>query len=209
MLASSPAPLRRHWRLLTLLTLLLSCLGPGPALASEREFLLEWIAPDDPVDGFRLYVGEAPGEYLETLDLGFVAADDDGLTRETLLLDDSADLYLALTAYNAAGESPLSNEIVVEAPLTVEAVVPGAVVPGSALLEIHGSAFGAATSLHFENGSGPAPTVAALRVLDAQTLVAEVRVRAQGPPRARLWDVVVEDPELGTARLEDGLRVEP
>lgn len=53
------------------------------------------------------------------------------------------------------------------------------------------------------------PTVSAVEVLDGGTLVAEVSVRPQGPPRARVWDVVLEDPDLGTARLEAGLRVEP
>lgn len=257
----------RRRRLLLLLASL-SWLAAGSALAFERDYVLKWIAPDDPVDGFRLYVGETSGDYGQTVDLGYVAPDSDGLTRDTLVLDGSVDLYLALTAYNAAGESELSNEIRVAAALcaadgdcgeptqcteplcdpvlgcqtvnradgtacddgialtvddqclagrceglpvalSVAEVVPGVVAPGPVTLEVHGWGFGAATALRFENGAGPKPAVGAVRVLDRETLVAEVRVRSQGPPRARLWDVVLEDPELGVARLEAGLRVEP
>ena len=46
-------------------------------------------------------------------------------------------------------------------------------------------------------------------VIDAGTLDAEIRVRSQGPRKARLWDVVVLHPMGGEARLADGLRVEP
>jgi len=53
--------------------------------------------------------------YDQNLDLGFVFPDEDGVTRETIVLDAATGYYLAMTAYNEAGQSEISNEIFVAA----------------------------------------------------------------------------------------------
>jgi hypothetical protein len=84
-----------------------------PAAAFEQP--LAWIAPAGAVDGYRVHVGGAPGAYTRAVDLGAVAPDATGVGRASVTLEAGRDQYVALTAYNAAGESPLSNELRVAA----------------------------------------------------------------------------------------------
>jgi hypothetical protein len=67
------------------------------------------------VSGYHAHVGGAPSLYSQILDLGTVPIDPDGIGRATLTLDAASDYYITLSAYNGAGESPLSNEIKVAA----------------------------------------------------------------------------------------------
>ena len=85
------------------------------AEAAERDHVLEWIAPPEVVDGYRVYLGIQSGDYDETLDLGPVSEDLDGISRMTLVLDADTAYFVSMTAYNAGGESGLSNEVVVAA----------------------------------------------------------------------------------------------
>jgi hypothetical protein len=101
---------------ISVLLLALSGALTAPATAGEREFMLRWEPPPASVDGFRVHVGASSGDYTETLDLGFVSADSDGIGRFPIFLVDDRDSYIAMTAYNAEGESDLSNEIQVQAP---------------------------------------------------------------------------------------------
>jgi hypothetical protein len=83
------------------------------AWAVDRDHVIAWLPPAGTVDGYKVYVGTQSNQYAQTLDLGFVAPDPDGEARATLRLDSATDFYIAMTAYNAAGESAHSNEIVV------------------------------------------------------------------------------------------------
>ncbi len=85
------------------------------AAAATRDQVIAWIPPSGNVAGYRVYVGSAPAAYAQIIDLGAVQTDPDGVGRSTLTLDATRDTYIALTAYNAAGESPHSNEIRVAA----------------------------------------------------------------------------------------------
>jgi hypothetical protein len=86
----------------------------GPAAAFEQP--LAWIAPPGTVDGYRVHVGAAPGSYASAIDLGPVAPDASGVGRASISLPDGQTHYVALSAYNAAGESPFSNELRLAAP---------------------------------------------------------------------------------------------
>jgi len=101
-----------------LLLLVLSGALTASARAGERDFNLRWQQPPPAaaVDGFRVHVGASSRDYTETVDLGFVSADSDGIGRFTMFLADDRDSYIAMTAYSAEGESDLSNEIWVQAP---------------------------------------------------------------------------------------------
>jgi hypothetical protein len=84
------------------------------AAAAQREVVFEWLSASDGT-GFVLHLGADPEAYEERLDLGSVSADPDGICRSAVVLDDLSDYYAAMSAYNDAGESGLSNEIYVAA----------------------------------------------------------------------------------------------
>jgi len=105
---------RRSLRIAASLSLL-TWIVPAALGAAERDRVLEWIPPAGIVDGYRVHVGAASSSYDDVLDLGSVPKDPDGICRSTLTLAAERDYYIAVSAYNAAGESGLSNEIRVEA----------------------------------------------------------------------------------------------
>ena len=84
------------------------------AAEAQRSETLRWIAPtDQPVDGYVAYLGFASRSYPDVIDLGFLPADASGVVSVTIdNLQTGADYFAAVTAYNAAGESAYSNEIV-------------------------------------------------------------------------------------------------
>lgn len=88
-----------------------AALAPAELRASPRDHVLRWIPPSGEVVGYRVHFGRATYLYEESVDLGAVPIDPDGVGRATLTLESTRDYYVALTAYNGAGESPPSNEI--------------------------------------------------------------------------------------------------
>ena len=107
-------PARRRNPLAAALAVALA-LSPALLTASPRDYVLQWIPPSGTVEGYRAHLGSAPSLYSQVIDLGVVPVDPDGIGRATLTLDSASDYYVSLTAYNGAGESPPSNEIVVAA----------------------------------------------------------------------------------------------
>jgi hypothetical protein len=89
------------------------CLALGAnASAQTREHTLQWVQPEGPEpSGYLAYLGAEPGVYSEVLDLGPVGPDPDGTRRATLILDAYTSYYIAITAYNNLGESPISDEV--------------------------------------------------------------------------------------------------
>ena len=82
-----------------------------PTAAEDRTHVVEWIQHDGPVaDGFLVELGTQSGAYTTTVDLGPVAPEADGVRRANLVLDAFTTYYLRLVAYNAAGDSPPSEE---------------------------------------------------------------------------------------------------
>lgn len=112
------SPLRigeRLGRALAIALAALAATAPSGLAAGTRDYVLQWLPPSGSVAGYRVHLGAAPSLYDQILDLGVVPIDPDGIGRATLTLDAATDYYVALTAYNSAGESPRSNEIVVPA----------------------------------------------------------------------------------------------
>jgi hypothetical protein len=88
-------------------------LAPVNLGAAPRDHVIVWMPPGGVVDGYRVQVGPRSSLYDQVIDLGVVPIDPDGLGRATLTLDSSFDYYVSLIAYNSAGDSPRSNEIIV------------------------------------------------------------------------------------------------
>lgn len=88
----------------------------GDAVAADREYVLRFLPPEDAqVDGFQVHLAPAGSPFGEPRDVGFVAPDAEGIARTTLRLDSTITYQVGMTAYNAAGESDLSNLLVVGA----------------------------------------------------------------------------------------------
>jgi xanthomonalisin len=92
--------------------------------------------------------------------------------------------------------------------LTVSAITPSAVATGSSIdLTITGSGFAPGATLALENGSGPAPSLSNVVVVNGTTITATLETKSGGPPRNRLWDVRVSNPDGSSGRLVEGLTV--
>ncbi len=77
---------------------------PPPSTTSSAT--LTWNAvTGTPVSGYKVYVGEAPGSYTRTINVGTVTSS----TVNSLTVGRM--YYFAVTAYNSAGESDPSNEV--------------------------------------------------------------------------------------------------
>ena len=74
---------------------------------------------------------------------------------------------------------------------------------------ISGSGFASGADVTFENGAGPAPTASNIVVDGANTITAMVTARSGGPPRKRVWDLRVTNPDGASGVLVDGFTVDP
>ncbi len=92
-------------------SLALGALAPTGLAAAARDHVLQWVPPSGSVTGYRVWLGQTPSLYDQIVDLGLVLPDVDGFGRATVTLDATRDYFIALSAYNDAGESPRSNEI--------------------------------------------------------------------------------------------------
>lgn len=98
---------KRTMRALGLGLALLAC----ASVASARSELLRWNHPaPTTVAGFKVYVGNAPGVYQTTLDVGKPAAAA-GVFSYSLQIPDPDSVYVAVSAYGPTGlEGVRSNE---------------------------------------------------------------------------------------------------
>jgi subtilisin family serine protease len=95
--------------------------------------------------------------------------------------------------------------------VTVTAIEPSSMQAGITVdVIITGTGFAAGTEVTFENGSGPAPAASVTSVsADGTTITATVTARSAGPPRNRVWDVRVTNPDGSSGVLVDGFTVTP
>lgn len=100
-------------RILLWLIVVAGC-APLRAHALDREYVVRWLPPAGDVSGYRVYL-TPEGQSTQSLDLGEVAPDADGIARESLQLDAYRAYAVDMTAYNSAGESPHSNQITIPA----------------------------------------------------------------------------------------------
>lgn len=97
------------------------------------------------------------------------------------------------------------------AALGVTAIQPNVVKQnaGSVSLTVTGSGFVPGVTLALEAGDGPSPRVRQVRFDSSTQLTANVEIRAGGPPRDRLWDVRVTNPDGSTSVAIGLLRITP
>jgi hypothetical protein len=95
--------------------------------------------------------------------------------------------------------------------VTVDRITPNSMSAGSTVddVTISGSGFATGGDVTFENGSGPAPEASNVVVVDAVTITATVTAKSGGPPRNRVWDVRVTNPDGSTGVLAGGFTVTP
>lgn len=94
-----------------LASILVLAAGGAAWAAGTRVETLRWAHPDpSDVAGFRVHVGSAPGVYDRSIDVG-LPAQGGGVFTYDLAVPSDADVYVAVTAYDADGlASPFSNE---------------------------------------------------------------------------------------------------
>ena len=90
--------------------------APRGALAEDVTVRIRWLQPEGvEAVGWVAHIGTEPGVYVQEIDLGPVEPASSGRRKAYLALDTMTSYVVALSAYNAAGESPLSNEISIAA----------------------------------------------------------------------------------------------
>lgn len=83
----------------------------GAGAAHARVELVRWRQPAaEPAEGFRVHVGTESNSYEDVLDLGSLVASDEGVYAVAVAVPDDFTVYVAVSAYNDAGESDISNE---------------------------------------------------------------------------------------------------
>ena len=90
------------------------------AAAQDRDFLVRFLPPPSPgIESYSVYVTDLDTALEESLDVGFVVPDADGVARTAIWLDAARSYRLEMTASNSVGESSRSNAIHVlaEAPV--------------------------------------------------------------------------------------------
>jgi hypothetical protein len=79
--------------------------------AHARVELLRWRQPDAAeAEGFQVHLGTSSQSYEDTVDVGVLTPSADGVYAVAVTVPDASTVYVAVSAYNAAGESSLSNE---------------------------------------------------------------------------------------------------
>jgi VCBS repeat-containing protein len=100
---------------------------------------------------------------------------------------------------------------VIAAPISVTDIQPNTMQAGTTTnVTITGSSFAAGANVTFENGNGPAPAAANIVVApDGKSLTASITAKSGGPPRDRIWDVRVTNPDGSSAVLTAAFTVTP
>jgi hypothetical protein len=97
------------------------------------------------------------------------------------------------------------------APITMADIQPNTMQAGTTInVAITGSSYVAGADVTFENGNGPTPVAANIDVApDGNSLTASINAKKGGPPRNRVWDVRVTNPDGSSAVLTAGFTVTP
>lgn len=113
------------------------------------------------------------------------------------------------TGLDPADVSATNLDDEVPAGVSVTAIAPNSMSAGTTVtVTISGSGFAAGASVTFENGSGKTPTATVTSVTGI-SIEADITVGNGGPPRPRVWDVRVTNPDSSTGVLAGGFTVVP
>ena len=181
------------------LTLLLGAL---PVMAGS--VMLEWDAVEG-ADGYRVYYGTASGSYTRTRDAGpatSVNIDD---------ISDCTDWYMAVKAYNSAGESAeFSNEVFGWARPRLTTPSPAAVMQGARItLDINGANFQSGATVSVDNPNvhlDSARTVSCNQVEVALTV--EPTAQGVAPAEVGTFTLTVENPDRVYGIRADALEIQ-
>jgi thermitase len=122
---------------------------------------------------------------------------------------------LMATAVDAAGNTANTSIAVTVSNSTVAALAVADLIPNTvrsggsiALAIISGTGFAPGAQVTFQNGEGPTPSAANVKVAaDGKSLTLTVNTKPGGPGRNRYWDVVVTNPDGRSARKVKALTV--
>lgn len=90
-------------------TLIISPSTTSPPTTTTKSATATWNAvTSTPITGYKVYVGEAPGQYSRTVTVGTVTS----ATVNSLTVGKT--YYFAVSAYNSAGEGPPSSPDVIK-----------------------------------------------------------------------------------------------
>ncbi|MBI4563493.1 MAG: S8 family serine peptidase [Planctomycetes bacterium] len=145
-----------------------------------------------------------------------VAAGVSGSAYSDVGLAASATYYYFVTATDTSGNESApsggASATTEEAPpaLSVTSITPNSMAVGTTIqVTVTGTGFSAGAVLTFANGAGKSPQAANIVVVDANTITADVTAGKGGPPRDRVWDVVVTNPGGASSSLAGGFTVTP
>lgn len=97
--------------LLLFLPFLATALASTGAEAQTRTERFRWTHPTPSlVSGFKLYYGTAPGSHPTQINVGLPTPNSNGVYFADVALPAQQGVYAVVTAYNAQGESAVSNE---------------------------------------------------------------------------------------------------
>jgi PKD repeat protein len=116
---------------------------------------------------------------------------------------------VTLTVTDNAGATdtdPQSVSVSLES-LTVRAIDPSQIRPGSTAVTITGSGFVTDSKVFLEGGKGSTPIASVTGVPDGSTIKATIAVARKGPKGSSQWDVRVTNPDSSTSVLPGGLTV--
>jgi hypothetical protein len=136
--------------------------------------------------------------------------------RVTYTPGDTGTYTFTYTAYDGGAQSAPATVTVTVAPAQSDAVSVDSIQPnvvtqraGTVTFIITGTGFAPGITVEFQHGSGPAPRVHQVTADSSTQLSAVVEIRSGGPPRDRLWDVRVANPDGSTGVGVGLLRITP
>jgi hypothetical protein len=114
------------------------------------------------------------------------------------------------TANNSSQTTSTVNAVS-SGPPTITSISPTTAKAGiTTPFTINGVNFVAGATVTFQSGTGPAPNASAITVNGTgTTITATVKVPSGGPPRSRVWDVKVTNPNGQSAVLPQAFTVNP
>lgn len=99
---------------------------------------------------------------------------------------------LTVEVLDGSGEGP-SDPPTSPGDVAIDSMVPAMISASESIfVTIHGSGFTEGMEPKFENGTGPAPMVSNITVVDGNIITATATAKKGGPPRLRAWDLVVD-----------------
>jgi len=86
--------------------------------------------------------------------------------------------------------------------LTITGISPNyGYVPSTFDVTISGTGFQSGIEILFEKGIGSAPIASNVTVVSSTTITATIQIVDGGPPKTRVWDVKLTNPDGGTDKL--------